>query len=110
MKTCLVSLVLIFVCFELVHCQSVNCTYTNSTGTYWDLNPLTYNPSDPSPTGYSYSNSASTYFVNFCDEVSSNNLSDCNKNVPAGSCQSSSGNYHSAGTVSSVTFIDFTRK
>ena len=32
MKACLVSLVLIFSCIELVHCQSVDCTFINSTG------------------------------------------------------------------------------
>lgn len=111
MKVCLVSLAVIFLCLELVHCQSVNCTYTNSTGSYWDLSPLTYNPSDPSPTGYSSTINEHTYYVNFCDEVSNSNLYDCNKGVPSGSCQhlEYNGDYYSAGTVASMTFVDYTR-
>merc|ERR1712100_862335 len=103
MKACLVSLAVIFSCIELVHCQSVNCTYTNSTGSYWDLSPLTYNPSDPSPTGYSFSTTTEyTYYVNFCDEVSNSNLDDCNKSVPSGSCQVYNGYYYSAGNFCSA--------
>ena len=110
MKACLVSLVLIFSCIELVHCQSVDCTFINSTGSYWDLTPLRYDPTNPSPLGYSYpSYDGNTFYVNFCDEVSNSNLSDCNKSAPSGSCQRSTRNYYSAGTVASMTFVDFTR-
>jgi len=106
-----VSFLLIVFCFEWTYCQSVDCTYTNSSGAYWNLTPLRYDPSEPSPSGYSLiTTQGSTFYVNFCDEVSTNNLNDCNSDAPAGSCQQTGNpsSFYSAGAVSGMTFTDFT--
>ena len=79
-------------------------------GTVWDLSGLTYNSSSPTaPSGYSLqTDSGSTFYINFCEQVSSTAVSpDCNKMNGSGSCQLSAASYYPAGNVASMVFQEY---
>merc|ERR1712137_1192102 len=95
---------LLLVCASYVLAQN-NCSYTDGSGNTFDLSPLTYDPSQSSPDGYNAQDTAGqTYYINFCQEVSQVSLSACSKTSPSAVCQTSSGNYHPAGSVSTQQF------
>jgi len=101
--------VLLLAVVALVAAQTapMSCEYTDGAGNTFDLSPLTYDPSQNSPTGYNAMDSSSqNYYINFCQQVSTvdTNTAPCNKAAPAAVCQSSGGNYHSAGAVSTQTW------
>ena len=84
---------------------SVSCeAYGN--GTTFNLAPLTYDPNGVAPAGYSIADGyGDTFYINFCEEVSTVSYYDCSKNSPAASCQLSGGIYYSCGTVASTSFM-----
>ena len=86
--------------------QPPNCSYENSTGE-WYLTPLAYDPSLPSPIGDIYIQQQYSFYINFCQTVSSVSVPFC----PEGSsvCQLFSGNSISLGMVSTEEFLPFTR-
>merc|ERR1712137_428336 len=95
---------LLLVCASYVLAQN-NCSYTDGSGNTFDLSPLTNDPSQSSPDGYNAQDTAGqTYYINFCQEVSQVSLSACSKTSPSAVCQTSSGNYHPAGSVSTQQF------
>ena len=102
MKVILVLVVLFAV--ALAYSPAYPCTYTNSNGTMYDLSSLAYDPSgSPPASGYSYLSGGNTFYINFCDSVSTTELAACNREAPAGSCQLSAGSYVSCGAASSAS-------
>ena len=103
-------LLLIAVCVELCRSTAVPCS-TIVNGTTIDLSSLSYDPRNPNPPlGYSFPSGGNTYYVNFCNKVSSVTYPDCSRNGPSGSCQLSAGVYNSAGLVSTQVFVPFVRE
>merc|ERR1712108_53006 len=77
-------------------------------GTSIDITPLSYDPTQSAPDGYSYSTSdGNTFYVNFCEQVASNINEVCNKNAPNGACQQSGTAYYASGTVSSMVWLNY---
>jgi hypothetical protein len=85
-------------------CQS--CSLSSANGIY-DLSPLAYSSSQGSwPSGYDWSNNeaAYTYFINFCEQVSTAISPAC---FGAGTCQlSGSSNYFNLGVASTATLTE----
>merc|ERR1712137_1318811 len=99
-------LLLAFIAFVVA--QAPSCQFTDpASGNSYDLSSLTYDPSQASPAGYSGNDqSGQTYYINFYQQVSTTDskTATCNKFAPASSCQTSGGNYHSAGALSTQVF------
>ena len=106
---CLVRLFVLFSCTLSVLCT---CSYTDTDGNYYDLSPLTYDPSSASPSNYQITDTAgNTYYINFCAEVSESiGNGTCNENYPSGSCQHSGISYYSCGALSTYTWIPYQSK
>lgn len=85
---------------------SSTCIIESNNGTPLNITSLTYDPSEPPPPEYSYTDSAGNqFFINFCAQVSKY-LVDCNIST-SGSCQLSGGNYYSAGRLNTMANATF---
>ena len=102
MRTLFVCLVLLLF-INVVHLS--NCIYTYNRVVY-DMSGLTYDPTQPSPPGYSGQDAEGrTYFINFCEQVSQVTVPECNSVFPSSSCQEESdGIYRSAGATNTQGF------
>merc|ERR1712167_87225 len=92
----------------VVACQNTTapCTFTSNGHTY-DLSALTYDPSQSSPDGYStMDQSEHTYFINFCQQVSTVDSSTigCNNLGPTAVCLVSGPVKASCGVVANQVF------
>ena len=107
----LVCLFVLFSCTLSVLCDSSNCSYTDTDGNYYDLSPLTYDPSSPSPSTYQISDTYNTYYINFCEEVSQLiGNGTCSDDNSAATCQYSGGSYYSCGSSDNYEWTSYQSK
>lgn len=100
--------VLAFVLVLSVLGDSNTCSYTDSDGDYFNLSPLTYDPTGAAPSGYQITDSAGfIYYVNFCETVSDLIGSGVCANDGSASCQLSSGNYFNCGLETSLEWVPY---
>ena len=100
-----------FSCVSLV-CSQSHCIIYNNDGKPLDISVLAYNPSKPSPPGYSYNLTVdgtyiNSYFVNFCAPVSTS--LGCSKSGSSGACEISTGTVYSAGLVATMQNASYSK-